>query len=211
MTKNTHCITFWIDHKNKIVIPLQDPINTLEPIYEETIVLYHSNHEIIISDRTIYHDMSDLAAILKKALQKDLLPHPSITEDIGYLYNHYHYHNDNDNFTMHAFPTGVIEWIGYLYHMWESSLNFDSWIYNSPDGSIIFEITPFYPYMYCEPEEEENYIPFEEWIKTYKPYFITTLSQETALQWLAQAERIIKIVEFNQIRWELRSKIDSES
>lgn len=65
--------------------------------------------------------------------------------------------------------------------------------------------------MYCEPEEEPDYIPYEEWIKTYKPYFITTLSRETAQQWLEQAEYIIKIVDDNQRRWELHSKIDVDS
>ena len=100
MKKNLHSITFAIDKESNLLIPLQDPINYLGPIYEETIFLSHYNQEIILSDRTIYHDMLDLADILKKALNKELLLHPSITKDIGYFYNNYHY-NDT-NFTMHV-------------------------------------------------------------------------------------------------------------
>lgn len=211
MKKELHFITFSINKETKIIVPLQDPIEFLGPIYEENILLHNNNHTIVISNRTIYHDMLDLVDILKKALNNELPLHPSISQDIGYLYNYNHYNSNDTSFVAHVFDTGIIRWIGYLYHLWESNCNFDSWIYNAPDGSIVFEITPFYPYMYCEPEEEPNYIPYEEWIKTYKPYFITTLSKETALEWIEQAEKIIWMVEFNEKRMQYRSKIDVES
>ena len=209
MTKKLYSITFPINKETKIVIPLKDPIDYIGATYEENIFLYHNNHKNIISDRTIYHDMLDLVDIIKKALNKELFLHSSISKDIGYLYNYCHY--DNTNLAMHTFPNGTVRWVGYLYHLWESNSNFDSWIYNKPDGSIIFEVTPFYPYMYCEPEEEPDYIPYEEWIKTYKPYFIATLSRETAQQWIEQAEEIIRMVDYNEKRWDYRSKIDIDS
>lgn len=209
MKKKEHFITLPINRETKIIIPLSDPVEYLGATYEEDILLFHYDHEVILSDLTIYHDMIDLVDLLKKALNQELLLHSSIISDIGYLYNNYHY--DDTNFATHTFHTGVISWVGYLYHLWESTLHFDSWIYNKSDGSIIFEVTPFYPYMYCEPEEEPNYIPYEEWIKTYKPYFITTLSRETAEQWLEQAERIIKIVSDNEKRWRDMPKKDFDS
>ena len=67
------------------------------------------------------------------------------------------------------------------------------------------------PYLFSEPEEEPNYTPYEEWIKTYKPYFITTLSKETAREWIEQADKIIRMVEFNEKRMQYRSKIDVQS
>ena len=150
-----------------------------------------------------------LADNLKKALNRELLLHFSITKDLGYLRNQ---NLCNDIILpTYSFPDGGTRWVGYLYFLWQSNAHFDSWIYNAHDGSIIFEVTPFYPYMYCEPEEEPDYIPYEEWIKTYKPYFITTLSRETAEKWLEQAEHIINIIERNQKRWELRSTIDVDS
>src|SRR5688572_14369964 len=99
MKKSSHPITFIIDKENSIIIPLEDPISYLGPIYEESIFLSNNNHKIILSNRTIYHDMLDLADILKKALDTKLLLHPSITKDIGYLYNHHHYNDTNS--TMH--------------------------------------------------------------------------------------------------------------
>jgi len=209
MKKSTHWINFSIDKHTKISIPLEDPIEYLGPAYQENILLFYNKHKIVLSDSTIYHDMMELAKSLKKALNQELILHSSIIKDIGYLYNEYHY--DDANFTKHTFSNGFIGWVGCLNHLWESLSHFNSLIYNAPDGSIIFEVTLLYPYMYCEPEEEPDYISYEEWIKTYKPYFITTISKETALQWLEQAERIIKIVEDNQKRWDSMPKEDVES
>ena len=207
--KKLHWITFLINEQTTIIIPLQDPIQYLGPVYEEDILLLHNKHKIVLSDRTIYHDMLDLVDLLKKALNHELLLHSSISKNIGHLYNDYHH--DDTNFALHTFPSGAIEWVGCLYHLWESNSHFDSWIYNKPDGSMIFEVTPFYPYMYSEPEEEPNYIPYEEWIKTYKSYFSTTLSREVAQNWLDQAEYIIRIVRCNQERWDNQPKIETES
>ena len=206
-------ITFPINNITKIIIPLKDPVEWLGPIYQKHILFLHDKEKIILSKDAIYHDMLDLANLLKKALNQELFLHTYITKEIGYLHNQYIY--DNINIPICTFSSdNNSDWIGYKYHLWSARndlVSIDSWIYNAPDESIIFEVTPIYPYMYCEPEEEPDYIPYEEWIKTYKPYFITTLSREIAEQWLEQAEYIIKIVEDNQRRWELRSKIDVDS
>ncbi len=209
---NTHYITFNIDKNSRIIIPLQDPIEWLGAIYEENILFYHKKQKLFLSKQTIYHDMLNLAELLNKALNNELFLDKSINQDIGYLVHEYHI--DENKVALCDFDSGIRSWVGYKYKLWEATnknLCFMSWIYNSPDGSIIFEITPFYPYMYCEPEEEPNYIPYEEWIKTYKPYFITTLSRETAEQWIEQAEQIIRMVEYNEKRMQYRSKIDVES
>jgi chitinase len=72
-----------------------------------------------------------------------------------------------------------------------------TWIYNDIGGNIIFAITPFYPFLFCDPDEEPNYLPYEEWIKSYKPYLIAKLSRETAEQWLAQANSILEQIDKN--------------
>ena len=135
--------------------------------------------------------------------------HNSITKDVGFLFNQYSANICGEKLKK---PTYLVftqrnkknYWSGNDYSLWAK--NFVSWIYNKPDGSIIFEITPFYPYMYCEPEEEPNYIPYKEWIKTYKPYFITTISKETAKEWLQRAELIIKTIESNETQWQNKKK-----
>lgn len=201
MTK--HKIIFSIDSTSQLIIPLKDPVEWLGPLYLEKILLVVNLKKNILSKSTVYHDLLDLADLLNKALKQQLFLHHSITKDLGYLDNE-RLCNDADLPTQ-SFSNGGIAWVGYKYHLWSARnklISLNSWIYNNPNGSIILEVTPLYPYMFCEPEEEPDYIPYEEWIKTYEPYFITTLSRETAQQWLDQAERIIKIIEDNQKRWD---------
>ncbi|HJZ23671.1 MAG TPA: hypothetical protein VJ201_04395 [Candidatus Babeliales bacterium] len=204
---NSYNVIFLINNQAKIVIPLQDPVEWLGPIYQENIVLLSNNHKVSLSKKTIYHDMLDLVELLNQSLNNKLRLDQSINQDIGYLVHEYHI--DETKVTQYTFPSGVISWVGYKYKLWEAhedNLCLMSWIYNKPDGSIIFEVTPFYPYMYCEPEEEPNYIPYEEWIKTYKPYLIAMLSKEKALQWLEQAQHIIRIIEENEAKWQAEKK-----
>jgi len=202
-------IIFTINDTHKISIPLKDPIEFLGPIYREKILLVLNKHKILLSKSTIYHDMLDLTSSLKKALAQEFFPDCSITKDFGHLHNEYLYNSINPS--IHTLEHDTDDWPGYTNLVWSSTAHFDTWIYNAADGSIIFEVTPVYPYLFSEPEEEPDYIPYAEWIKTYKPYFITTLSKETALEWIEQADKIIWMVEFNEKRMQYRSKIDVES
>lgn len=204
---NTHEIIFPLNNNTKIIIPLQDPVEWLGPMYEEDILLFYNNNKIFLSRGTIFHDMLELADLLQKAIKNKLSLHHSITSDIGYSLNEYHI--NEDHFATHTFPSGMISWVGYLYKLWEGNsddLRLTTWIYNDNNSNIIFEVTPFYPYMFCEPEEEPNYVSYEEWIKTYKPYLITILSREIAQKWLEQAEAIIKIIENNETQWQKKRK-----
>ncbi len=213
LTMTKYEITFIINDKTKIIIPLKDPMEFLGPIYIEKILLIFNGHKALLSKTTIYHDMLHFSDLLKKALNQELFLHYSITLDIGYHHNEYLYigvNNPKNLFT----DNNDDGWNGYDYNLWSARnklTSLDTWIYNASDGSIILEVTPIYPYLFSEPEEEPNYIPYEEWIKTYKPYFITTLSRETAEQWIEQAEQIIRMVEYNEKRMQYRSKIDVES
>lgn len=208
---NKYEITFSIHTTNKIIISLKKSLEYLDPLYREEIALLIDTKKIILSNATLYHNMIYLAENLKKALNHGLNLAPSITKDIGYSHNKYLYNAINISMPE---ISNDIEWVGYQYHLWSTRndlISMDSWIYNDGDGSIVFEVTPIYPYLFSEPEEKQNYIPFEEWIKSYKPYFITTLSRERAEEWLKQAESIIKIVEDNQKKWDMQSKMDIES
>ena len=204
MNKNT--ISFILNQETKIIITLKDPIQQLNPYYEEYILLSQNNKTIQIADGQIYHNMHQLEEYLKKALANDLQLHTSITQDIGCLSNEYF--NDETNFVTKDF-NGTNLWIGFEYHMWEFSrqdIGTTTWMYNDKNKNIILEITPGYPYFFCEPKEEPNYIPYDEWKKTYKPYLKTILPKETAQEWLKQAEFIIKIIEDNETAWQKKKK-----
>lgn len=178
---HTHETILALNDDEKIIIQHQKSLHKIDCHYEDSIVLRYNNSEIILTHDFLYHNLQELAVLLKKALNNELVLHNSITQDIGFLFNQYSAHICGEKLQepthlVYVQENGKKYWPGNDYSLWAK--NFVSWIYNKPDGSITFEVTPFYPYMYCEPEEEPNYIPYEKWIKTYKPYFKTTLSKK---------------------------------
>jgi len=197
-----------IDDTANLIIELKEPLNCIDCCYRTDIVFLQANKKLLLSNEPILYAMRSLRDLLKKALTNKLYLHKSITDDIGYLFNEYHYLENKSNFILETSSDETSYWVGYKHHLWEAEQNNSrsaTWIYSNDHKDMIFEITPCYPYMYCEPEEEPNYIPYHEWIKTYKPYFVTTISQETAQQWIIQAELIINTIEDNVRRWEMEN------
>lgn len=212
--KNTQETSFIINNKTKIIVFHQTEDRELDCNFEDSIIFINDDVEITLAYGFVYHHLRELQFLLTQAIHNQLILHKTIFKDLGFLFNEYSAvicgeKQKESTDLMYIQKDDNSYWPGNDYSLWAYDMT--SWIYNEPDGSIVFEVTPFYPYMYCEPEEEPDYIPYEEWIKTYKPYFITTISKETALQWLEQAERIIEIVEDNQKRWDNRPKEDVES
>lgn len=64
-------------------------------------------------------------------------------------------------------------------------------LYNFND-SIYLEIVPLYKWSYIEPKKNEKYIPFDEFLKTYKPYYVEVIPRNVAFAWQKQCEEIIK-------------------
>ena len=211
--KNTKKTRFIIDEKTYMIVFHRAEDHDLNCCFDDSIIFINGTVRTKLTYGSVYYNLDQLMSLLKKVLDNELMLHVDIKKDLGYLFNEYsaiicgekkessdlvYLQKNNDSY-----------WPGIDYSLWSTSIS--SWIYNKPDGSIIFEITPFYPYMYSEPEEEPNYIPYEEWIKAYKPYFSATLSRDVAHNWLEQAERIIRIIESNQERWRTQSKINVQS
>lgn len=65
----------------------------------------------------------------------------------------------------------------------------------SKNDKIYLEVSPLYPWFYQEPEPHEEYIPFREYIKAYKPIALYEISRETAQKWLHQCETIMEMVD----------------
>src|SRR5690606_28281685 len=96
-------------------------------------------------------------------------------------------------------------WIGTQHLLWESK-NYISWLYTDKNSSIIFEVTPFYPFMYSDTKKKLHYISFESWMKRYKPYLISIIPKETAHKWITQANCITQQIEANINRWKQEEK-----
>jgi hypothetical protein len=94
-------------------------------------------------------------------------------------------------------PNGEKDWIGELYLMWDSAHGRPkTWLYTR-NGTIILEITPAYKWHFIEPEEGEQSITFEEFLKNYKPCAIREISKETAQEWLSKIDELLTIIEAN--------------
>lgn len=209
MKINEYKTPFTINKQEKIIINYEDSLYDYMYCNEALITLEQNNTCIKLAHDSLYNNMISFTRSLKKGLNNDLQLHQSLTHDIGFLFNQYSARICGKKLKEPTFLTYIIKndksyWPGNNYGLWE--YDFITWIYNDNNGNIIFEVTPFYPYMYCERKKEPSYIPYNKWIKTYKPFFIKTISKETAQEWLNQAECIIKTIKENVRKWEEAQK-----
>ena len=193
---NDYKVIFSLNGIDAIILQLKNPLSCIDWNYADPIVLSKENTLITLADGPIFFEILDLYNILQKALNNQLAINKAITSDIGYLYNEYHYSIANLSIKQ---LQNIDNWIGEDYLVWEADndkVRYITWIYNQ-NKKIIFEVTPFYPYFYCNKTKEPNYISYKKWIKNYQPYLIASLSQETAKQWVYEIEYIVKTVENN--------------
>jgi hypothetical protein len=195
---NIHNIIFKINDTEKIIIELKEPLDNVDCCYQECINFYKGNKNLCnFSTDTIRYNLKELASLLSQALENKLQLHKSITKDIGYLANEADQEKLGISYINHL-------WVGRRYALFGGNLNektyLYSWIYNDKDSNIIFEITPKYKWHFSEPKKGESYIPYEEWIKTYKPFLIRKIPVEVACQWLDQATSILNKIEENMAK-----------
>lgn len=194
-------ITFTLNPAEKIIMISQDPFEKLRCCYDILILYVQNNQQKFeLYNDDILNGMRILKNLLQEALNRILQLHVSINLDIGFLYNEYcDYIWNKDLKRNNKFAYVKVEnqeqWVGMRYHLWEK--DYISWIYNDKDGSIIFEATPLYPYFSCEPEDGQNYIPYDQWIQNYKPYLTRKIPKKVAQQWYKQAHNIIVQIEEN--------------
>jgi hypothetical protein len=201
---NFYKITFDIDNTTKIVVDSDGPLLVMCWDCAAVFTLFYKDHKpTLLTDGYTYFDIRDLRDKLVKALNNELQLHPSITSDIGYLYNGKDY---NDiGFVKEGESEGVQYWVGNKYQIWHNygpKIDYRAWMYNDKEGDIIFEVTPHYPYFLYEYKKMRRYFPFKKWMARYKPYLKTIISREKAQEWLSQAEHFVKAVDDNIARWD---------
>lgn len=159
-------------------------------------IFYEYENKSTILFWNSFQEMYDLLDQLKLVLNKELFLHPSIKKNIGFYENQYRKKEDRKNLIYENNEYGRF-WIGVSYSLFSScgKGNPDSWLYNDKDGSIVFEITPAYPWCYSEPEPDETFITYSEWMKTYQPYLKRVISKEVAQKWLVELQELTNIVE----------------
>jgi hypothetical protein len=206
---NLSKIIFQISATESLCIKSSKDPKDLDYCYMAPVIYKDRNKKIVLRQDSIYNSMDILSYSLKKALNNKSSLHISI-KDVGFLYNQYRAQIwgikvKEAMSLVYEKHEKTSEWVGTAFYLWSKN-NVASWMYNDKAGSIIFELTPLYPYIYCDPRKDPHYIPYQEWIKSYKPYLIRELSHETARKWLSQAEYIVNQIQMNMERWENENK-----
>lgn len=116
--------------------------------------------------------------LLKKALAKELpLPAGIKPGEVGKELN------KSYNELPHAKVSSFL--------LWETNKHTSTLLYNFND-LIYLEIVPTYKWSYVEPSKNECYFTFNEFLKSYKPYYVEVIPHYIALEWQNQCEAIIK-------------------
>ncbi len=188
-------ITFPIT--DKIFIEILIPGNETELYrYDEvTIKLKLIDKEITIyADDFVIEALRSLDGILEKVIKGKLVLHPSISE-IGYRYNEAL--NDSPNLVYENFE-GRKWWVGENYLLWSTNSKYSktTWMYNK-NGDVYLEITPNYKWIFDEPNGDEKFIEYEEFMKKYKADFVFKLNNDLLVQWKKRCEKLLKIIDKN--------------
>jgi len=85
-----------------------------------------------------------------------------------------------------------------------------TWMYSESDH-IIFKITPMYKWHHSDPKEEENYIPYDKFIKNYCPLVTFELPYAIAKKWLAQITEIRTIMHLNYDEYRRIKELEDSS
>lgn len=199
-----HDIVFALNDKERIVIELGIPFEEVPCYCLQDIFFVQEKQKYCLAYYGLDDNIKRFQNLLVDALTNKLQLHESITRDIGMLENieqKYDRRNPNTyNYTWKGSPDLVYEkkqnylsWIGYRYQLWAYD-NLATWIYNNNDGAIIFEITRRYPYMFTKNKKMIK-MSFRDWMKSYNPLFISTISPEVTQEWLKKTQYIVDFMD----------------
>ncbi|MBV8660764.1 MAG: hypothetical protein JO129_01290 [Candidatus Dependentiae bacterium] len=191
-------LSFIINNHEKFIINIDCPDNIIHSCNFSKIDLVIKNDHIIIGKSIV----DDYAQVLKNkltlALSNELKLHPSIEKNIGYYWNQDLNEEKPDLFMIKGKEESY--WVGGMHFLWatdssKKNQQYATWLYNDALGNIIFEVTPTYPDTFIDPEDPADVQAYQEWMeKKYKPFFTRIISRETAIQWLDQADMLLKIL-----------------
>jgi len=178
-------------------------LSKLEVIKDSIIEILNENDEIFLSDEieiayynqekklVLYEDLlcegiRSLQKITQKTLNGELeIEEKYFSKGIGYEWN----------IISNRIANGELDTIDITspYTLWSTSNKYATvtWIY-SFEGEIYFEVSPQYKWNYCEPEEDENFISFEEFIQNYQFYIKIKIDKDTFISWDEKANEILE-------------------
>ncbi len=198
MIINTTLIIFKINNKQSIIIKnLCYEGNHLYRWDPVDIIFKNKSLEYIISQHDyLMPKIEDIYYYLQSAIKNKLPVLKSMKGKLGYFRNQ-GLHQENT--ASCEKPIDKEKWKTPIYIMWGGN-KFNTWLYNQ-NNKIFLEITPCYPWHFNEPKAGDNYVPYDEWIKSYKPLIIIEIDKVTAQQWYDQAGKIMQEIEKNDEKY----------
>lgn len=189
----SHNITFELSTRELIVVELPVSLADMHPCDDVTIKLCTEDNEFILAKDCLLFLMRELQQGVQAVLAGTSQLHPSIKDDIGYLWNKY-LHGDE---ALECFEKeGQSFWVGELFSLW-SIRGSTTWLYNDANGAIVFEVTPTYKWHFDPAGPNESYTTYDEFMKNYKPEFIRVIPRDIAHQWAEQLHEVM--AELNMI------------
>lgn len=198
MINQEQLFVFKLHENEKFIIILEDDVQSIDH-YSGCKIMFHLGNQQyqLYEEFPLNIFLLTLQTLIKKSLYNVLPLHESITQDIGFLWNQW-LNEDAINLVYITDHNNDTYWVGQKYEL--ACHEYISWIYNDEQGNIIFEITPAYPLGCIDQENELEVKNYQNWMKSYEPLVITIISEETALQWLKQAEAILEEISKNMAK-----------
>lgn len=183
-------ITFKINETTNIKFILPCPKEELFSCDEIIIMINHNNDNYqVYSNDCILWALRCFDDSLNKAINFELQLDSSI-DNLGYLLNQ----------NLHDPINTTNDINGHLkiedYEVWDYS-EYVVLLYNKGE-SIFLEVAPVYKWHNRKPTKDEQYIPYDEFIKNYQSILTIKIDKETAQQLLNEAEALLEMVQENE-------------
>ncbi|AXK60695.1 hypothetical protein [Candidatus Chromulinivorax destructor] len=153
----------------------------------------YDDYQICIGQESVSEIFEPFIICLKKAIEGKLQLHESISQNLGLMQNRY-YQDKTGFFKVPASNNSSSYWVGLDYQICttfgDANPLVSAWMYNDNYNNIIFEFTKDYPWHFLALDDkpsESEFIPFDEFIKDFKPLVRRIIPHCIALEWLNQA------------------------
>lgn len=195
LSPDSRKINFNISENELIEFLLLCDIDDMNNCEDIEIFYINQGNRYQISNDCFSYSLGQFKDLLDKVLNNKLKLHKSINHDIGYLWNEYLQNKQGHNFIQQKIYKDVNDhdWVGEKYLLWESPKKYTTWLYNKNE-SIYFEVAPSYKWHFVDPKKGENFVAYEEWIKSYEPIAIIELKRAVAQELLKRTEELMVLI-----------------
>jgi hypothetical protein len=198
----SNVVVFSLNDSEKIVMILKSNLDDTNGYVKAACYFIQGNDSYWLGVNTLSFFCKQLKYVLTRALNNRLQFNASIKQEIGFMWNEVLQENITDLATEDI--NGEITWVGFNNMIYSGSCA--AWIYTY-NNAILFKLTPVFrdgimSRKYDFVSEADEKVPYEEWIKHYRPCLVRELSKDTVRQWLLRISCIVQTIEENMKRAE---------